>query len=229
MKSKILASGAFWKITIFLPLLFLLFYPIICRYDFSKSTFWYYDFISMNFNTVPFLIILLVIVAMISVKHHDLPFSCLLAIIYTFSIVEIYSNYPLVWRDVYLHGSSVKAIIDKGQITNVWNTYSRMYPGFFLFSAIFTLISGLDLVPSNLLLLLPSAITLIVFLLSAFYKKLSLRLPSATALLAFVFMNFNTNEFTFFHFSPRLLSFVYFIIFLYLFVCKFNREKSIGF
>jgi hypothetical protein len=126
----------------------------------------------------------------------------------------------MIWRDVYLHGSAVKGILDKGYIANTWVDYPTTHPGFFLLWSTVSLVTGMELFPSNLLLLLPVAVILLAIILVLVYRRLSVSLSTGAALFAFLLMNFNTNEFTFIHFNTRLLSLVYVLLFILLFLKK---------
>jgi len=181
----------------------------------------------MNPNLLEFVLILTIVTILTAWKSKDLRFPSLIAIVFVFSIAEVFTNYPMVWRDVYLHGSAAKGIIEQGHIADTWNAYPQTNPGFFLLSTVFTLVTGLDLIPSNLLILLPVAIVLLVVMLVTIYRRLSIGLPYVATLLAFLLMNFNTNEFTFVHFNTRLLSLVYVLLFLLLFLAKPERKNVV--
>jgi hypothetical protein len=179
---------------------------------------WYYDFLSMNSNVLWFVILFVCAVAISHWGHDDIALPSLMAVVLLFSVVEIFSNYPMAWRDVYLQGSDVKTILTDGHLAFAWNTYSINYPGFFLMWSVTAAVTGLDLFSSNLLLMLPVTVILLGLLLVVFYNKLSIGMKGLPALLAFLLMNFNTNELTLTHFNTRLLSLIYSLLILVLFL-----------
>jgi len=213
----------------YVPLLLMSAYPFLCRYDVSKSTLWYYDFLSMNGNVLWFSF-LIVAVTLVGVwRKNDVPLPCLLAIVLLFSVAEVLTNYPMIWRDVFLHGSAVKGITSQGHIGGTWENYPETHPGFFLLWSIVTLVTSVGIFESNLLLLLPVAVMLLIMLLILIYRRLSIGIVNGATLMAFLLMNFNMNEFMFLHFNTRLLSLIYALVFLFLFLNEKNaRERVIG-
>jgi len=214
-------------------LLLLLAYPLLCRYDFSRSTLWYYDFLSMN-SSLPWVFLLIVGVSAVGLlRETDLRLPSVLAIAFAFSFGEVLTNYPMIWRDVFFHGSGVKVIINEGQVGAIWlsqgSGYPQTHPGFFLLWSIVTLLTGLGTFESNLLLLLPVAVTVMILLLVAIYRRLSIGIEKGAALMAFALMNFNMNEFMFVHFNTRLLSLVYTLLFVvFLLIEEDDRRRVLG-
>jgi hypothetical protein len=174
----------------------------------------------MNSNVFWFLLLVTSVTAVIAWKKAALGLPSVIAIVLLFSAVEVATNYPMIWRDVYLHGSAVKGILDIGHIANTWDAYAATYPGFFLLWSTISLVTGIQLFPSNLLLLLPVVVVLLAIILVLVYRRLSVSLSTGAALLAFLLMNFNQNEFTFIHFNTRLLSLVFVLLFILLFLNK---------
>lgn len=200
-------------------------YPFLCKYDVSKSTLWCYDFLSMNPNILWFLMLLAFATALVAWKKSNLGLPSLIAVVLLFSLMEVSANYPLIWRDVYLHGSVVKGILNEGRIAPTWNEYASTHPGFFLLWSTLTVVTGLDPIPSNVLVLLPVAMMLLIALMILIYRRLSAAMGNVAVLLAFLLMNFNANEFTFIHFNTRLLSLLYVLLFLLLFL---NQKKGVS-
>jgi hypothetical protein len=209
-----LVSRAFMLI----PFLMLAVFPLIGTYNPANSTLWYYDFLSMNSRIIWFLVLTVCVVLTLSVSKDDLPLSSLFVIVLSFSIVEVWSNYPMLWRDVFLHGSAVKGIIQQSHIENTWLSYPQTQPGFFLLWAMTTIVTGSGIFESNLLLLLPLGTVFLVTLLVLTFRALHIQTPNAGALFAFLLMNFNLNEYMFVHFNTRLLSLIYVIMFMLLFI-----------
>jgi hypothetical protein len=164
----------------------------------------------MNSNTIWFLVAVTIAVAVVSWRNRGVALLMLIVVVLLFSVAEIAINYPMIWRDVYLHGSSCIEIIEKGRIVDTWNPYPQSNPGFFLLWSITSIVTGLQLFPSNLFLLLPLCVILLALAIVAIFRRLSLKreYANSAALLAFLVMNFNTNEFVFAHFNTRLLSFL---------------------
>jgi hypothetical protein len=218
-QAKALSSdGSLSRTTLFVSLLILVASPFLLSYDFSKSNLWYYDFLSMNAYTIWFLIAVTIAVVALSWKNRGPPLLIVIVVALLFSVAEIAVNYPMIWRDVYLHGSACLEILEKGRIVETYDPYPQSNPGYFLLWSITSLVTGLQLFPSNLLLLLPVAVILLVVVCIAIFRRLSLRKEYANAagLFAFLVMNFNTNEFMFVHFNTRLLSILLVLAFVLL-------------
>lgn len=211
----------------FLVVFVLLAYPLFFRYDVSKSTLWYYDFLSMSPNILLYLCALIVTIAVATYVNGRFGLFMLLSIVLVFSVVEAVGNYPLILaRDVYLHGSSVKVIVEEGGLSEAWNTYHTTHPGSFLLWAMVKLVTGMDIKVSNLMVLLPTTVLLLPLLLVVLYRKLG-TYKNATytiALLAFLLMNNQGSELTFHHFNTRLYSLDLLILAL-LFFMKARRNK----
>jgi hypothetical protein len=182
----------------------------------------------MNNNNFWFLLLVTLVIAVIAWKKAAPGLPSVVAIVLLFSVVEVSTNYPMIWRDVYLHGSAVKGILDIGHIANTWVAYSTTHPGFFLLWSIVSLVTGMELFPSNLLLLLPVTAVLLAIMLVLVYHRLSVSLSTGAALFAFLLMNFNQNEFAFVHFNTRLLSLVFVLLFILLFLNKTGGAARIG-
>lgn len=209
--------------------LLLLVYPLLCSYDVSKSTFSYYDFIAMNPHVIYYLLALVAFIAITVYVDRKLSLFSLLAIVSVFSFVEAIGNYPLIFaRDVYLHGSSVKAIAINGHLVKGFNKYPLSHPGFFLLWTIVVLITGLDIKSSNLILSLPVAVSLLALMLILLYRKLGIRKDAlcTVALLAWLVMNNQVNELSFFHFNTRLYSLVLILTLLLFMKGKLRKSKE---
>ena len=216
----------FGSITEYIPLMFVLASAGLGVYNFSVSTLWYYDFISMNFTILWISVALTVLVVLASLKAGDVPLPSVVAVVIFFTCVEVFSNYPLlIWRDVYLQGSVAKAIIENGRIVPTWNTYGEANPGFFFLWSAFSMATGIDLVSSNLLVLLPVSVLLATAILFLIFRKLSFGCPGAATLFAFLLANFNLNEFTFVHFNTRLFSLILILLFVFFYADQ-RRSQS---
>lgn len=217
-----------WAIS-YIPLFVVLTYPLFCTYNFSNSTLASYDFLSMNGNVLWFVLIVVGVTIIGLYRKDDISFASLLAIVLLFSLVELYTNYPsLIWRDVFLDGSAVKGIAQRGYVGGAWLTYPQTQPGFFLLWTIFTVTTGMDVIQSNLFVLLPVTLILSIALIRFVCRKLSINRANSVTLFAFLLMNFNTNEFMFMHFNTRLLAFVYVLVFMLFFLLREGRTASIA-
>jgi hypothetical protein len=182
----------------------------------------------MNQNVLWFVIVVVAVTIISVYKTDDISFASLLAVVLLFSVVELYTNYPLIWRDIFLHGSAVKAINEQAYIGGAWWKYPETNPGFFLLWSIFTITTSMDIVQSNIFVLLPAASILLVILILCIFRRLSIRAANAATLLAFLLTNFNTNEFMYMHFNTRLLAFVYVLLFLSIFLRRGHLGATIG-
>jgi len=219
-------NPAFLRLVQYAPLLLLLVYPLLCRYDFHSSTLSYYDFFSMNGNILWFLVLVVCVAIVGSLRKSDVTVPSLLTIVLLFSVAEVYTNYPMIWRDVFLHGSDAKAIILQGHTGDPWFMYSETHPGFSLLWSVVSIVSGLQITESNLIILLPAGLTAMTALLVAMYRRLSIEVWGAATLLSFLLMNFNTNEFMFVHFNTRLLSLIYILVFVQLYLSGGNQRAK---
>lgn len=186
----------------------LLTYALLGKYDVSKSTFWYYDFLSMSPNILYYLVALVSSIAVATYLRGRFKLFPLLVIVLIFSI-EALSNFPLILaRDVYLHGSGVRVIVEEARLAEAWQKYPTTHPGTFLLWATVKLVTGMDIKLSNLMILLPTTILLLPSLLVIFYKKIGLNKNAIyqIVLLAFLLMNNQGTELTFIHFNTRLYS-----------------------
>lgn len=208
-----------------MPMLLLVFYALFCRYDPSVSNNWFYDFLSMNTNVFWFLLVFTVIIASLTWIKKEVSLVSLIAVVLLFSLVQVATNYPMIFaRDVFLQGSIVNVIGSQGHIGNTWNTYAQSSPSFFVLWSVVTIVTGLEVIPTNLFLLLPIAIFLFTVLLVLIFRKLSIAIPYTVALFAFLLMNFNKNEYSFLHFNTRLLAFIYVLAFVFIFI----QSKSLN-
>lgn len=208
------------------PLLIVAAFPLFGIYNPSDSTLWYYDFLSMN-NKILWLMLALVGVSLIAmIKHHDLPLPSLFAVVIFFSIAEVWSNYPMLWRDLFLHGSAVSGILQRGRIDNTWFSYPQNQPGFFLLWSIASKITGFAIFESNLFVLLPVSVFSLTLLLVLIFRAFHIEIPNAATLLAFLIMNFNWNEYMFVHFNTRLLSLIYVLVFVLFFLRVEKGRRS---
>ena len=224
--SDTLLSRRVFVILPWIPLLLVFAYPILCKYDFSNSSLWYYDLFSMNPNIMWFLLLVVVAIALVNWNKKDIGLPSLIAVVLLFSVFEVTTNYPLMARDVYLQGSAVKGILSQGTVANTSNNYPSTHPGFFLLWSIVAQVTGIDILSLNVLLLLPMSILMLIFLMIFVNRRLSVETSYAAVLFAFLLMNFNTNEWTFIHFNTRLFSMLYVLLFLVLFSRLKGRGRS---
>jgi hypothetical protein len=179
----------------------------------------------MNDHLIWLLLILVAATFITIWNRNDLPLSSLLVLACVFSVGEVWLNYPMIWRDVLFHGSGVKSILETAHTGGTWLDYPSMHPGLFIVWSILALVTGLDIVRSNLVLLLPVGVMLVIGSLVVIHRKLGISIANGCALLAFLLMNFNMNEYMFSHFNTRLLSFAYVLVFLLLFLRR-QREPA---
>jgi hypothetical protein len=217
--SLVSAKGLAWA-----PLVLALLYPAICPYDLSRSTLWYYDFLSMNPNVIWFTLLLAILVALAAWSNGDIPLPSLFAVILVFSGMEVLTNYPAIFSvDVYLHGSAVRGIIALGRIGNTYDVYPQNNPGVFLLWSALTMITGADVRFTNVVLLLPACAALMMLLVFIFFRQLRVSLPGSATLLTILLLNYGDNEQSLLLFNTKIYSL---ILILAIFLVFFVRDRG---
>lgn len=188
-------------------LLLLLIYPFLFRRNFSALSHWYYDLVLVNPFILCYMLMIVVLVAVSAYVRGKLSLFSLIGIILIFSALEAITDYPMmVDIDVNLQGSSVNVVIEDGHLSEAWNPYHESYPGFFVLWASVSLVTGVDVRASNIIIMLPITLALLGLLLVLLYRRLGAEkgVSCTMALLAFLLMNFHINESVFLHFNTRL-------------------------
>ena len=159
----------------------------------------------------------------------------LISIILVFSALEAITDYPtMIDIDVNLQGSCINVITKDGHLSEAWNPYHKFYPGFFVLWSAVSLVTGVDVRASNVMIMLPITAVLLGLLLVSFYRKLGAEKGTSftMGLLAFLLMNFHINEGAFLHFNTRLYALeltMLALLFFFDMISATGRKKQIVF
>jgi hypothetical protein len=188
---------------------------IVLRLDFSKSTFSGGDLLYMlPSSTWVYLILLPIgILAINKVFRYRSPWLPPLALTLIFTVFFPLMQYPSIHHwDYFTHSTTSKYIVDYGSISST-SGYLQ-YPGAFTLLAILSEVLGLHLLITNLLLF--SFLNLVIAILLV---AMSIKLIGAEKgwLVPMVYFSFSFSHYqNFLHFSPALVGFCLYILFVQL-------------
>ena len=198
--------------------------PVFWHLDLSMGTSSFYDIFAMAPNAIFHLVIFYALVSF-SIYFNKFSLYHLLLLSLYFPFIQL-ANYPyLTIRDAYLHGAPTRTILDDGELTYTKSLYPTSWPASFDLHAIFSIVSGCDIIDANYVLYL----TLIVVLALTLYslgrtlerKGYKLAWISPILFLCLFFNHFFDN---FHHYSRTALAFTLLLLFLYSFIRLRDRR-----
>lgn len=204
----------------------LVFYPLFFRLDFSKSNYGFFDITRMvpNYTWVYLLILCLLLSINIWFRNGVNLMHVIVASLLVYGLFSI-SQYPMITSgDVYYHGRGTLQVIQSGNVL-VKDYYPRYWPGAFIIWGSLSIVTGLDVVTTNIILMLIITLISSVMLYLLGKEILSQKWAGLAAIVYLV-----TNAYAFHlmgrdHFAPQSLGFTQYLLTLYLFIRIWRKKE----
>jgi hypothetical protein len=206
-----------------LVVVFLMLAVISWQFDLSKGSLGYYDVISLApysfFHTTGYFLLMIV-----SLYFGKSSLFNILALSLYYPVVQLV-NYPfLTFRDVYLHGAPVEAILSTWHLDSMGQSEAAYWPSSFILHDSVILVLGCNIVEANYLLY-GGLIAALALTIHSFARRLNNRGYTAAWTFPLLFLGLlNSPGFQVHHYSRSGLSLVFLFLFLFAFAHSNNRQ-----